>query len=508
MSLRNRVLLGFLAITLLLVATDVVIAVSVHRSLIDQVDRQIEGALEHTPPSRVPGFGGIFQPGTRGAVVNPDGQPSSDASTRGASGSSSDLTEFSIAFMTTDGTVLRNAPAFRDETSSPHLDPQVIADHATPPHQPMRYFTVGSDGGGGTSYRMAAVRFSDGYLIVGVSLRETNATFSRLGAVVLASTLAILVALALIAFWVVRLGVRPIDEMAATANAIAEGDLSRRVEVAPDTTEVGRLGIALNGMLHQIEGAFGQRQASEERLRQFVADASHELRTPLTSIRGYTELYRSGVIEPGAPLDDAMRRIEGEAIRMGDLVDDLLLLARLDQGRPLEAEPVDLGALARDAVADAQAVEPDRPITVDTPADPVVVTGDEHRLRQVLGNLLANARSHTPAGTPVAVRVRTGAGLAVLEVADEGPGIDPSVGNRVFERFYRGDPARVRGDASGGRSGPPAGTGLGLSIVAAVAESHHGHAWVDATPGHGACFAVELPLSGSTSSSQTAPVGS
>ena len=283
---------------------------------------------------------------------------------------------------------------------------------------------------------------SDGYLIVGVSLRETDATFSRLSAVVVGSTLAVLVALALIAFWVIRLGVRPVDEMAATANAIADGDLSRRVEVGPDSTEVGRLGLALNGMLHQIEGAFAQRQASEDRLRQFVADASHELRTPLTSIRGYTELYRGGVIQPGPELDDAMRRIEGEATRMGDLVDDLLLLARLDQGRPLESEPVDLVALAHDAVADARAVEPRRPIAMETPSEPVMVTGDERRLRQVVGNLLANVRSHTPTGTPVEVRVRSGAGLALLEVADEGPGISPEVGDRVFERFYRGDPAR------------------------------------------------------------------
>ena len=330
------------------------------------------------------------------------------------------------------------------------------------------------------------MRVSDGYLIVGVSLRETDATFSRLSAVVVGSTLAVLVALALIAFWVIRLGVRPVDEMAATANAIADGDLSRRVEVGPDSTEVGRLGLALNGMLHQIEGAFAQRQASEDRLRQFVADASHELRTPLTSIRGYTELYRGGVIQPGPELDDAMRRIEGEATRMGELVDDLLLLARLDQGRPLEsrtgrpggAGPRRGGRRPRRRTASARS-------RCETPSEPVMVTGDERRLRQVVGNLLANVRSHTPTGTPVEVRVRAGAGLALLEVADEGPGIAPEVGDRVFERFYRGDPARVRDGA---------GTGLGLSIVAAVAASHHGQAWVESVPGHGARFRVELPL--------------
>jgi two-component system, OmpR family, sensor kinase len=293
--------------------------------------------------------------------------------------------------------------------------------------------------------------------------------------------------------------VHPIDEMAATANAIAEGDLSRRVEVGPDNTEVGRLGLALNGMLHQIEGAFAQRQQSENRLRQFVADASHELRTPLTSIRGYTELYRAGVIPAGPELDDAMRRIEGEAGRMGDLVEDLLLLARLDQGRPLEAAPVDLAALARDAVADARAVEPDRPIAIDTPDSPVVVSGDERHLRQLLGNLLANVRAHTPPGSPVDVRVRSGAGRALLEVVDQGPGIPPELADRVFERFYRGDPARVRDGA---------GAGLGLSIVAAVAESHHGQAWVEPEPGGGSRFRVELPMPQFTANSQGERIGS
>jgi two-component system, OmpR family, sensor kinase len=515
MSLRSRVLLGFLAITMLLVATDVVIAVTVHRSLIDQVDRRIAGALEHTPASRYPGFGSSFFGGrgvppssgtttpstTTGSPPTtafrfPDGSTGSGSST---SQSSSDLTEFSLAFMTTDGRILRNTPAYRDEKASPHLDVKVIAHYATDPHAAERYFTVGADGASGVSYRMSAVRVPNGYLIVGVSLNETNATFSRLTAVAVGSTLAVLVALALIAFWVIRLGVRPIDDMAATANAIAEGDLSRRVDVGPDNTEVGRLGLALNGMLHQIEGAFSQRQESEDRLRQFVADASHELRTPLTSIRGYTELYRGGIIGAGPELDDAMRRIEGEASRMSELVDDLLLLARLDQGRALESRPVDIAALARDAVSDARAVEPQRPIGLETPDEPVVVEGDEQRLRQVVGNLLSNARAHTPAGTSVDVRVRAGAGIALLEVIDQGPGIAPDIGNRVFERFYRGDPARVREGT---------GAGLGLSIVAAVAASHHGHAWVESAPGRGARFGVELPLAGFTANSQAVRIGS
>ena len=435
---------------------------------------------------------------TGNSLFGPGGaNPTANAS------NTSTLTDLTIIVLSSRGEIYRNSPGLRDERTTPHLDLAQVIKEATAPRTPPRFFTVSAEGSSGLTYRMAAVRVDlrgqSGYLLVGASTTETNATFSRLAAVAVASTAAVLVALALIAFWVIRLGVHPIDEMAATANAIAEGDLSRRVEVGPDNTEAGRLGLALNGMLHQIEGAFAQRQASENRLRQFVADASHELRTPLTSIRGYAELYRAGIIPAGPELDDAMRRIEGEAGRMGELVEDLLLLARLDQGRPLATEPVDLAALARDAVADARAVEPDRPIAIETPASPVVVSGDERHLRQVVGNLLANVRSHTPPTSPVDVRVRSGAGRALLEVADQGPGIPPEVGERVFERFFRGDPARVRDGA---------GAGLGLSIVAAVVASHHGQAWVDSEPGHGARFRVELPLLGFTENSQGVRIGS
>src|SRR5207244_4041144 len=231
--------------------------------------------------------------------------------------------------------------------------------------------------------------------------------------------------------------------------------------------------------------AFAARTASEQRLRRFVADASHELRTPLTSIRGYAELFRRGAAEHPDDLETAMRRIEDESARMSVLVDDLLLLARLDQGRPLEQEEVDLVALASDAVDDARAVSPDRPITFQTNG-PVTVTGDEARLRQVTANLLANARVHTPEGTRVHVRVESTQEGARLEVADEGPGLDADEAAHAFERFYRADPARAR---AGG------GSGLGLSIVAAIAAAHGGRATLDTGPGRGAIFRVELPRS-------------
>jgi two-component system, OmpR family, sensor kinase len=492
MSLRSRVIFGFLAIALVLVAADVALAVNLQRSLVEQVDRRLQTvpAPFFREGSGAPSGGGASP--SPGGTQNPNG---------------SRLSELYFEVLNADGTPIRELPpTLRDSDPRPSIDPATALAHAVVLGQPVRPFTVGSEGSSGLRYRVVVSQGTNGtYVVIGASLREADATFRRLLWVELAATGAVLLVLGLVAFWVIRLGVRPIDQMAATADAIAEGDLSRRVEVAPPRTEVGRLGIALNGMLHQIEGAFAQRRASEDRLRRFVADASHELRTPLTSIRGYTELYRSGAITEGPQLADAMRRIEGESQRMGGLVDDMLLLARLDQGRPLESELVDLGLLAADAVADARAVEPDRPITLDRPAAPTLVVGDEQRLRQLVTNLMANARQHTPADTPVHVRVTTSAittggrpgdgspdeRQAVLEVADEGPGIAADDAAYVFERFYRADPSRVR-DAS--RGAEASGAGLGLSIVDAVATAHGGRAMVASEPGHGACFRVELPL--------------
>jgi two-component system, OmpR family, sensor kinase len=241
--------------------------------------------------------------------------------------------------------------------------------------------------------------------------------------------------------------------------------------------------------MQQIESAFAARAASEGRLRRFVGDASHELRTPLTSIRGYAELFRRGAADRPEDLAKAMRRIEEEANRMGSLVDDMLLLARLDQGRPLERQPVDLTRITRDAVDDARAVAPDRPIDFSSNGA-VFVPGDEARLRQVLGNLLQNANRHTPADTPVHVRVINTDDEAIIEVADEGPGMPTEDAGRVFERFWRSDPSRTR--TSGG-------AGLGLAIVAAIANAHGGRAEVQSAPGTGSTFRVHLPRTVPTS---------
>jgi two-component system OmpR family sensor kinase len=284
---------------------------------------------------------------------------------------------------------------------------------------------------------------------------------------------------------VIHLGVRPIKSMTATATAIAGGELSHRVpDVAPGT-EAGELGTALNSMLGRIEDAFDERSRSEERLRRFVADASHELRTPVTTIRGYAELYRSGGLVAAEELDEALRRTEQEAVRMGRLVEDLLALTRLDQGRPLAAEPVDLAAVASDAGRDARAVAPDRVITIDT-AGPLVVSGDDDRLRQVVANVVGNALVHTEPGSPIEIRAEAvPGGRARLEVVDHGAGMPPEVAARAFERFFRADPSRSRHRG---------GTGLGLAIVEAAVGAHGGSVELDSAPGRGTTVRIELPL--------------
>jgi two-component system, OmpR family, sensor kinase len=348
---------------------------------------------------------------------------------------------------------------------------------------------------------------SNGSVVVAASLDGIDSTVDWLQLIDLVVSLVVLVALAGAGAAIVRVSLRPLVEIERTAGAIAAGDLARRVPDRDPRTEVGRLGRALNTMLAQIESAFRARAASEanarrseeaarrseDRMRRFVADASHELRTPLTTIRGFAELYRQGASREPAELDRLLRRIEDQAARMGLLVEDLLLLARLDQQRPLEHRPVDLLALAADAVHDARALAPDRPIELvlggdDEAGDALVVLGDGQRLRQVIANLLSNALTHTPAGSPIEVRAGgwnlDGVPGAAVEVVDHGPGLTPQQAERVFERFYRADPARSHAG----------GTGLGLSIVAALVAAHGGTVQVDSVPGRGARFRVLLPL--------------
>jgi two-component system OmpR family sensor kinase len=339
-------------------------------------------------------------------------------------------------------------------------------------------------------------------------VEAATSTLIRLLLFIGVATLAVVLA---VAWLIVRQGLLPIERVADAAGRIAAGDLTHRAGVPHDGSEVGRLGAAFDQMLDQVQGAFTEQQAalaakqrSEERLRRFVADASHELRTPVTAIRGYAELYRAGGLSDSDDLETAMGRIEGESRRMGALVDDLLLLARLDQGRPLRRDPVDLSRVCADAVADLRAAAPSHPVVAAVDAG-VRVVGDEDRLRQVVGNLLGNVRVHTPAGTPLEVVLRATAGdggaggWAELRIVDHGPGIPPDHAQHVFDRFYRAD---------AGRSRDTGGSGLGLSIVASIVAAQGGRLWHEATPGGGATFGALLPLAPDapvTASSQPMP---
>ncbi|MCG5432933.1 HAMP domain-containing histidine kinase [Mycobacterium sp. MYCO198283] len=329
-------------------------------------------------------------------------------------------------------------------------------------------------------------------VVVGLPLAEVDDTLLRVLVIFGVVTAAALAAAATVGAVIIRHALTPLNRVADTAGRVAglpldRGEVALPVRVAEadanPNTEVGRMGLALNRMLDHIAAALSARQQSETRVRQFVADASHELRTPLTAIRGYTELAQRAGEELPPEVAHAIGRVESEAGRMTHLVEDLLLLARLDSGRPLEREPVDLSQLVVDAVSDAHVAGPDHDWNLELPDDPVVVIGDATRLHQVIGNLLTNARVHTPPGTSVTVSLSADAAAAIIEVADDGPGIPAALQPQVFERFARGDTSRSRKAGS---------TGLGLAIVAAVVRAHGGHIALRSTPGE-TVFTVRLP---------------
>ena len=352
------------------------------------------------------------------------------------------------------------------------------------PDGPVQTFTVPA-GTGGREFRAAAFRpaGSSFTTVVAVPLDDFQDTLDHVALIGAIVTASVLIGLGLLAWWLIRLGLRPLEEIEETAGRIADGDLTERVADANPRTEVGRLGVSLNAMLGQIEEAFEQREQSELRMRRFLADASHELRTPLTSIRGYAEVFRLGAAGDPVELEKAMRRIEDESVRMSAMVNDLMALARLDEIREPVRVPVDLRELASDACDDARVAHPDREISLD--ASDVRLEGDPDQLRRVIANLLANAAGHTPDGTPIEVRLANENGEAVLSVRDHGPGLSEESKRQVFERFWRAS------DSRGRESG---GAGLGLAIVAGVVDAHDGRVRAENDPGGGAVFTVELPL--------------
>jgi two-component system OmpR family sensor kinase len=436
------------------------------RHLIDQVDAQL-----HSTGSPLRGY-------------DPDGGPFGGGG--GPGGGPEHLSAAYVGVVAADGTVTSVATPNLSETLPPL--PAIDAEKALDAAGTDEAFTVGSQDSS-LRYRALSVLDPriDGAVVVALPLGDVDATVDRLIVLEVAATVFILAVLALVTWWVIRLGVRPIKQMTETAVEIAAGDLSPRVPTGARGTEAAALGTALNTMMGRIEDSFAERTRSEARLRQFIGDASHELRTPVTTIRGYAELYRAGGLDSEPELREAMRRTEQEAIRMGSLVDDLLHLARLDQGRPLEQAPVDLAAVVDDAVRDAKAVDPQRPIVAHT--EPTTVMGDDSRLRQVVANLVGNAMVHTDPTTPIEVNVSHQDGHAVLEVVDHGSGMQAEVAGRAFERFYRADPSRSRHRG---------GSGLGLAIVRATVNAHGGTVSLESEPGLGTTVRVELPRAPAT----------
>ncbi len=366
-----------------------------------------------------------------------------------------------------------------DSTDEPDLP-----DDLTPPATGSRMFTTGSTSGSGEwRVSVSASGAGDGNaVIVAVPLGEVTTSLNRLISIEAAAAAVLLALLAAGSWFILRRGLRPLEEMATSARSITAGDLSRRVEPSESRTEVGQLGLALNTMLGEIEAAFREREATERRLRQFLADASHELRTPLTSIQGFAELFRLDTTNERVDLAVILRRIEEETARMKALVEDLLLLARVDETRPAQRAPVDLAVLAADACSDAIAVDPSRRVVLDAP-HPVVVSGDADHLRQAIANLVNNAVRHTPAGTPIEVAARLAGGAAVVEVRDHGAGLDADAFEHAFDRFWQADHARTG-----------AGAGLGLSIVAAIVHEHGGRVTAANAVDGGAVFTISLPL--------------
>lgn len=482
-TLRRRLVVGIVA--LLAAVSFVVGTVSVltlHDSLLGKLDDTVTSASNRLQNfAEGPGPGG-------GSGARPDG------------GGLAGLPPGTVVGSNIDGTVVALVLGDQIETTNTNAQLETTALTADQNAALAALTATGTPttvdlGGDLGQYRFVLTDTSSGeQVLIGMSLAEVTSTVDQVLIVIALVTLAGLIAAFAVGTAIVRVALRPLERVVATASRVSElplerGEVALAVRVPDEDsdprTEVGQVGAAINRMLGHISSALTAREASEKKVRTFVADASHELRTPLASIRGYSELTRRGGHELPADVVHALSRVESESIRMTSLVEDLLLLARLDDGRSLESLPVDLGQLLTDAVSDAYAAGPDHDWALELPEQPVRVAGDGARLHQVVANLLANARVHTPAGTTVVASVDINGGFADVRVADNGPGIDERVRDTVFERFARADSSRSRVAGS---------TGLGLAIVAAIVEAHGGTVGVESEPGS-TVFTVSLPLS-------------
>ncbi len=472
LPLRSQLIALLVAtVALVVLVTSVASSLVLSGSLVGSIDADLREGAGLARHRRDQGDGD--GPGRRGGHGGPRGQRSGAAVT--------------LQLYSVDGTLQPDAAG--DDGGPDVEDPSALVGD-----EPAEVGDLQDD----TRWRVLATRFPSGSVVVaGVPLGTVDRTVTRLLAINAGVGVVALGGAGLLAGFAVRRSLRPLVDVERTAEAIAGGDLTVRVPAADPRTEVGSLAASFNVMVDRFESAYSAQQrselearVSEGRMRRFVADASHELRTPLTSIRGFAELFRQSAAREPEQLSRVMRRIEDEAARMGLLVQDLLLLARLDQARPLGQEPVDLLGVAADVVHPAATVQGATHavhLAADTEAGLPVVVGDDARLHQVVTNLVGNAVSHTPAGTRVDVVVRRSGDEVVVEVRDDGPGMPPDVAARVFERFYRADASRTRGAT------PSTGSGLGLSIVAAIVAAHGGSVSVDSRPGSGSSFMLRLP---------------
>ena len=524
MSLRARLLLAVGAVALVaLLAADVATYYSLRSSLFGRVDETL-GVIQHAIERSLIGGPGALPPGSAETTPTASGVATETSST-----ASPQLPETImhiapgtfVQVRSADGTPISGQVQPASLPGGTLYTPEVPATIAgldalrgtavfptalptarpspgegRPPQPPGVYFTTTAVEADGPHFRVRASLLPGGeQLIVATPLSETYTTLNRLLVVEVIVTVVALGAAMLLGWWLVRVGLRPLADVERTAEAIADGELHQRVPVEHPKTEVGRLATVLNTMLGRIQEAFAERdeteaelRESEDRMRRFVGDASHELRTPLAAVSAYAELLDDGVVDNEQDRDRVVDNIRDETARMGTLVQDLLLLARMDEGRPMACEPTELVSLVADAIHAATTVGPQWPVTLKA-GQPVELCGDGEKLRQVVANLLGNVRMHTPAGTRTVVTVRAEAGEAVIEVADDGPGLTDEQAARVFERFYRADKSRSR--AHGG-------AGLGLSIVAAIVEAHGGSVSAAPAPGGGAVFTVRLPLDGTS----------
>jgi len=487
LSLRTRLLLAVGAVALLALAfADVAVYTSLKSYLYKQVDStlqlshiSVEEAATGSSIDHYPGYGG----GGSSTVQSPGSSDFCAVGRESAPGMFIEVRNSSHQVVSGE-----SCPAFAPgkKSYSPKL-PKIITGFAwtaADPHEPVVYLTVPSTAPGGPSFRVrASVLQNGGVLVVADPINNVSSTLDQLLLLELLVTAGALIGAILLGLWLVRVGLRPLRDVVRTAEAISGGDLMHRVPNENTRTEVGHVATALNFMLERIQAGFRDLQLSENRLRRFVSDASHELRTPIAAVSAYAQLFRQGAAEREEDLPRVMEGIERETARMGRLVEDLLLLARIDERDSSELQPVELVGLVAEAVETARTVGPQWPIGL-VASEPVEIMGDWGALRQVVDNLLANVRAHTAPGTAATVSVGRAGREAFVEVADEGPGISEEQAAVVFERFFRADPSRSR--ESGG-------AGLGLAIVATIVRAHGGQVMAVARPGQGALFRVVLP---------------